>query len=119
MPEEQFRCTIRFAFLVAQTFFSPCVARKCIITPMRLDPVGHTETHLMQDMHLAVSTVVRVVEWDGIRWTLFGANAATVASTSAFGLRHDAPFLVGAMAWYLWHSAGTAFCLAQDVTAEP
>ena len=47
-----------FSFLVAQTFFRPCVARKFITTPILLAPVGHTDTHLMQEMHLAVSTVL-------------------------------------------------------------
>lgn len=47
-----------FSFLVAQTFFRPCVARKFIITLILLAPVGHTDTHFMQDIHLAVSTVL-------------------------------------------------------------
>ena len=47
-----------FSFLVAQTFFRPCVARKFIITPILLAPVGHTDTHFMQDIHLAESTVL-------------------------------------------------------------
>ena len=45
-----------FPFLVAHTFFRPCVARKFIITPIPLAPVGHTDTHFMQEMHFEVST---------------------------------------------------------------
>lgn len=43
---------------MAQTFFRPCVAKKFITTPILLAPVGHTDTHFMQEMHLAVSTVL-------------------------------------------------------------
>ena len=32
-----------------------CVGRKFITAPILLAPVGHTDTHFMQDMHLAVS----------------------------------------------------------------
>ena len=47
-----------FSFLVAHTFFRPCVARKFITAPIPLAPLGHTDTHLMQDIHLAESTVL-------------------------------------------------------------
>ena len=47
-----------FSFLVAHTFFRPCVARKFITVPMRLAPVGHTETHFIHEMHLAESTIL-------------------------------------------------------------
>ena len=45
-----------FSFLVAHTFFKPCVARKFITAPMLLAPVGHTITHRIQEIHFAVST---------------------------------------------------------------
>ena len=44
------------SFLVAHTFFKPCVAKKFITAPMLRAPVGHTDTHLIQEMHLAEST---------------------------------------------------------------
>lgn len=47
-----------FSFLVAHTFFRPCVARKFITAPIPLAPLGHTDTHFMQDIHLAESTVL-------------------------------------------------------------
>ena len=47
-----------FSFLVAHTFLSPCVARKFITAPIPLAPLGHTDTHFMQDIHLAESTVL-------------------------------------------------------------
>ena len=47
-----------FSFLVAHTFFRPCVARKIIIFPILLAPVGHTDTHLMQEMHFLDSTAL-------------------------------------------------------------
>ena len=46
-----------FSFLVAHTSFRPCVARKFITIPMLLAPVGHTDTHFIQEMHFVVSTV--------------------------------------------------------------
>ena len=45
-----------FSFLVAHTFLRACVARRVIMVPIPLAPVGHTDTHFMQEMHSVGST---------------------------------------------------------------
>ena len=50
---------VKLVFLSCGTdFFQTLCSQEFMTTPILLAPVGHTETHFMQEMHLAVSTVL-------------------------------------------------------------
>ena len=59
-----------------------------------------------------------VGEGNGIRRTFLGADAAMIASVSAFGVWHHAGLFVRVVAGYLWHRTIVCYRLAHNFCTE-
>ena len=77
------------SFLVAHTFFKPCVAKKFITAPMLRAPVGHTDTHLCIEHLARGERLVVLDELQYVEWHIVVASPRHIRKRVVDDDRHD------------------------------